>query len=198
MTQPVLQVIVGSTRPGRAGKAIADWFVDRARGHGGFDVEVVDLAEVDLPLLDEPEHPRLQHYTHEHTKRWSEIVSRGDAFVMVTPEYNHSFPATLKNALDYLHVEWAHKPVGFVSYGGVSGGTRAVLGLKQVAATLRMVPVVDAVNVPFFTQFVRDGRFLPNDVTDDAADTMLDELRDYADALQLVRSRRGREAGRAA
>ena len=194
MTKPVLQVIVGSTRPGRAGLPIGTWFADRARAHGGFEVELVDLAQVGLPFLDEPHHPRLQRYVHEHTKRWSATVSRADAVVVVTPEYNHSFPATLKNAIDYLHVEWQHKPVGFVSYGGVSAGTRAVAALKSVLTTLKMVPVVEAVNIPFFAQFLTDGEFRPNDVTEAAADAMLDELAGYAEALRPMRESRAEQA----
>ena len=139
---PRLTIIIGSTRPGRAGLPIATWFADRARSHGGFDVAVVDLAELDLPLLDEPEHPRLRRYVHEHTKAWSACVDAADAVVMVTPEYNHGYPAALKNAIDYLHEEWQDKPVAFVSYGGISAGTRAVQQLKQVVTTLKMLPVV--------------------------------------------------------
>jgi NAD(P)H-dependent FMN reductase len=128
---PKLHVILASTRPGRAGEPIADWFVERAAAHGAFDVELVDLAEVALPFMDEPNHPRLRRYTHEHTKAWSARVDSADAFVFVTPEYNYGLTAPLKNAIDYLHFEWQHKPVGFVSYGGVAAGTRAVQMLKQ-------------------------------------------------------------------
>src|SRR4051794_37691276 len=120
---PVLQTIVVSTRPGRAGLPVAQWFHDYARQHGKFAAELVDLAEVDLPLFDEPSHPRLRHYQHDHTRQWSARVARADAFVFVTPEYNHATPPSLVNAIDYLVHEWAYKPVGFVSYGGVSGGT---------------------------------------------------------------------------
>ena len=112
MSNPRLQVIIGSTRPGRVGPVIAAWFADRARGYGGFEVELVDLAEVNLPLLDEPNHPRLAQYQHEHTKRWSEIVTRGDAYAFVVPEYNHSMNAAVKNAIDFLHHEWHYTPVG--------------------------------------------------------------------------------------
>ena len=107
---PTLTIIVGSTRPGRAGQPIAEWFADRARTHAGFDVEVADLAEIGLPLLDEPNHPRLEQYTKQHTKDWSAIVDRADAVVFVTPEYNYGYPAALKNAIDFLHREWQDKP----------------------------------------------------------------------------------------
>ncbi len=136
-----LQVVIVSTRPGRAGKPIADWFVGEAERDGRFDIEVTDLAELALPPLDEPHHPRSRDYVHEHTRAWSRTVEESDAFVLVMPEYNHGFSASIKNALDYLHDEWAHKPVGFVSYGGISAGMRAVQMLKPVLSCLRMVPV---------------------------------------------------------
>ena len=174
---PRLSIIIGSTRPGRAGLPIADWFSDRARQHGGFEIDVVDLAELNLPMLDEPNHPRLRQYTHQHTKDWSARVAGSDAFVIVTPEYNHGYSAALKNAIDYLHHEWHYKPVGFVSYGGVAAGTRAMQQLKQVVTALRMLPLTDAVNIPFHTQFLDDdGRVQANEVMEQAADVMVDEL----------------------
>ena len=186
---PNLTIIVGSTRPGRAGAPIAQWFAARAKDHGGFDVTVVDLAELGLPLLDEPNHPRLGQYTQQHTKDWSAIVDAADAFVIVTPEYNYGYPASVKNAIDYLHREWQHKPVGFVSYGGVAAGTRAVQQLKQVVTTLRMLPVTDSVNIPFYNQFLdSDGVFQPNAVLEQAADAMLDELVRTEAALRPLRS----------
>jgi NAD(P)H-dependent FMN reductase len=185
---PVLQVITASTRPGRRGIAVARWLSRVAQEHGGFDVELVDLAEVGLPVFDEPNHPRMQRYTHQHTKDWSATVSRGDAFVFVTPEYNHSFPASLKNALDFLSLEWADKPAGLVSYGGVSAGLRAAAALKPVLAALRVVPVVEAVSVPFFTQFLtEDDEFVPNAELEAGAKAMLDELARLTPALQRLR-----------
>src|SRR5690606_6014283 len=130
--RPRLQIIVSSTRPGRIGLPIAEWFASEATAHDTFEVDFADLAEIGLPLLDEPHHPRLGNYQHDHTKAWSERVAAADAFALVTPEYNHGFPAPLKNALDFLYREWNHKPVGFVSYGGVAAGTRAVALLKPV------------------------------------------------------------------
>ena len=185
---PTLTVIVGSTRPGRAGAPIAEWFAERARVHGGFDVEVADLAEIGLPLLDEPNHPRLGQYTKQHTKDWSAIIDRADAVVFVTPEYNYGYPATIKNAIDFLHREWRDKPVGFVSYGGVAAGTRAVQQLKQVVTTLRMVPVFDSVNIPFHVQLLSDGKFAASDLLNQSADTMLDELLRLEAALHPLRT----------
>jgi NAD(P)H-dependent FMN reductase len=184
-----LQVIVASTRDERKGPIVAAWFLQQALRHAGFEVEVVDLADVDLPLFDEPRHPRLRQYEHEHTRRWSAIVDRADAFVFVTPEYNHGTPPSLLNALDFLVHEWAYKPVGFVSYGGASSGLRGVQMTKQVVAALRMVPVVEAVALPFFTQYVdaETGAFAPGAVQDQAATAMLDELLKWATALKPMR-----------
>ncbi len=185
---PSLTIIIGSTRPGRAGLPIAQWFADRAREHGHFDISVVDLADLNLPLLDEPNHPSLHQYVHEHTRGWSERVEAADAFVFVTPEYNHGYPAALKNAIDYLHREWKDKPVGFVSYGGVAAGTRAVQQLKQVVTALKMLPVVESVNIPFHRQFLdEDGRLRANEVMGRAADAMLDELARVERALRTLR-----------
>lgn len=188
MDKPLLQVVVASTRPGRVGLPVAEWFRDRAVAHGAFDVELVDLAKVNLPFFDEPHHPRLRQYVHEHTRAWSATVERADAFVFVTPEYNYGFPAPLKNALDYLHHEWAYKPAGFVSYGGVAAGTRAVQMLKQVVTTLKMLPVTEAVAIPFISQLLdEEQRVRPNDVMTAAADTMLTELARLSATLQALR-----------
>lgn len=184
-----LQVIVASTREGRQGPAVGAWFERLARAHGGFDVRVVDLAEVDLPMFDEPGHPRFGKYEREHTREWSRTVDAADAFVVVTPEYDHVPPASLLNALQYLVREWAYKPVGFVSYGGVSAGTRGVQVTKQAALALRMVPVPEAVAVPFFAQHLdqETGIFDPGEVQERAGIAMLDELLKLAGALRPLR-----------
>jgi NAD(P)H-dependent FMN reductase len=189
VSRPVLQIIAASTRPGRRGIAVARWVQQLARAHGGFDVELVDLAEVALPVFDEPNHPRLRQYVHQHTKDWSATVDRADAYVFVFPEYNHSFPASLKNALDYLSAEWADKPAGLVTYGGVSAGLRAAAALKPVLAALRVVPVVEAVSVPFFAQFLtEDDEFVPNAELEAGGKAMLDELARLAPALRRLRT----------
>lgn len=188
MSRPVLQVIAASTRPGRKGIAVARWVAARAEAHGGFDVELVDLADAGLPVLDEPNHPRLGQYTQQHTKDWSATVSRADAFVFVFPEYNHSIPGALKNALDFLFHEWADKAAGLVSYGGVSAGTRAAAALKPVLGALRMVPVVEAATIPFFTQFIdEDEEFVGNAELETGATAMLDEIARLTRGLQTVR-----------
>jgi NAD(P)H-dependent FMN reductase len=182
-----LLVIVGSTRPGRVGRPIADWVVERAAEHGGFEVDLADLAELDLPLFDEPAHPATGQYTHQHTKDWSARVAAADAVVLVMPEYNHSYNAALKNAIDYLNKEWAYKPVGLVSYGGVSGGLRAVQALKPVLTALRMTVVTDAVTIPMVRTMIRDGAFEPNDIVEASVKPMLDELVKLATVLGQLR-----------
>lgn len=182
--------MIASTRPVRAGEAVGRWFEHEARRHGGFEVEVVDLARLALPLLDEPHHPRLARYQHEHTRRWSEIVSRADAFAFVHPEYNHSFTAPLKNAIDFLHHEWAYKPVGLVSYGGVAGGTRAVQALKPVLVVLRMAPASTGVIIPFVSERIEEGGFRASEELEQAAAQMLDELCELERALRGLRRAR--------
>jgi NAD(P)H-dependent FMN reductase len=188
VSKPVLQIVIASTRPGRVGLPVAQWFEQAAIAHGGFEVEVIDLAEINLPFLDEPNHPRLRQYVHQHTKDWSAVIERGDAYVFVMPEYNFGFNAVLKNAIDFLNQEWHHKPVGFVSYGGISAGTRAVQMLKQVLTGVKLVPVFTAVNIPFVAQFLdEDKKLQPNDIMTTAATTMLDELLPLATALESLR-----------
>jgi NAD(P)H-dependent FMN reductase len=190
VTNPTLQIIIASTRPGRVGPAVADWFYDRAVKNGSFEVELIDLAEVNLPMFDEPKHPRFGEYVHQHTRDWSATIGRGDAYVFVLPEYNYGFNAALKNAIDYLNREWQYKPLGFVSYGGVSAGTRAVQMLKQVVTGLKMVPMTEAVHIPFVQQFLDDKRVLePNEIMDDSAAALLTELARWTSATAPLRSR---------
>lgn len=184
-----LEIVIASTRPGRVGLPIAQWFTGEAERFGKFATSVADLAEINLPFLDEPNHPRLQQYTKDHTKTWSKRVGQADAFVFVTPEYNYSAPATLINALDYLHKEWQYKPVAFVSYGGISAGTRSVQHIKSVVTTLKMVPLFEAVNIPFVaTHMNDDGSFEATDQHITAAHTMLSELYRWAEALKPMRA----------
>jgi NAD(P)H-dependent FMN reductase len=184
-----LQVITVSTRQGRLGDAVGRWFVPLASRHGAFSVESIDLADVNLPLFDEPHHPRLRKYEHEHTKAWSATVSRADAYVFVSPEYNYGTPPSLSNALDYLSHEWAYKPVGFVSYGGVSGGTRAVQMTKQIVTTLKMMPIPEAVSIPFFAKQIDQATntFVGNPGLETSAQAMLTELARWAAALKPLR-----------
>jgi NAD(P)H-dependent FMN reductase len=188
-TPPRLLIVIGSTRPGRLGLPIAEWFRDRAIAHGGFVVDVADLADLNLPLLDEPNHPRLYDYTQPHTVQWSVQVAAADAFVFVTPEYNHGYTAPLKNAIDYLHREWQYKPVGFVSYGGVSGGIRAVQALKSVVSVLKMMPIPEGVPIPFVTRLLdENGLVQATETMEQGADVMLNELLRWVGALRSLRT----------
>ena len=184
-----LKIIIGSTRPGSRGKIIGSWVAEKAKQIPEVQVELLDLAVINLPFLDEPAHPRLRKYQHEHTKDWSNTIASADALIVVTAEYNYGFPAPLKNAIDYLHHEWAYKPVGLVSYGGVAAGTRAVQMLKLVLTALRMVPVVESVNIPYFAKYF-DGndRFNPDDSLQKSADAMLAELLHWTSTLRGMRS----------
>lgn len=182
-----LHIIVGSTRPGRAGAPVAAWFRDIATAHGAFEVTVVDLLEWGLPMLSEPHHPRLGRYTQELTRRFSETIDAADAFVIVTPEYNYGYTAPVKNALDHLYREWNDKAVGFVGYGGAGGAARAVQMLKQVVTTLKMTPIFEAVYIPFVQTLIDDDRFQATDAMAAAAGQLLDELARVSQALSSLR-----------
>jgi NAD(P)H-dependent FMN reductase len=185
---PKLYVITVSTRPGRAGVPLSNWILDRARAHGGFDVELVDLKDENLPMFDEPRHPRLRNYEHEHTRRWSAKIDAADAFIFVTPEYDHGTPPSLINALIYLVQEWAHKPVGFVSYGGPAGGTRAVQMVKPMMASLKLVVLLESVMAPLFTHSIdAEGVFRASELQETQARAMLDALLKWTTALAPMR-----------
>jgi NAD(P)H-dependent FMN reductase len=187
-----LGVIVGSVREGRAGLPIAHWFVERARAHGGFDVSLIDLKEMRLPLVEEPNHPRLRQYQHDTTRAWSAVVTPLDAFVFVTAEYNHSTPPALVNALDHLHHEWSYKAAGLVSYGGISGGLRGAQMLKLTLLSLKMVPITEAVPIPFYAQMMdkESGTFKGSETLEKGVVAMLDELKRWDAALAALRPSR--------
>lgn len=184
----LLKIVIGSTRPGRKGPAVAAWAAQVAKAHGGFDVELVDLADFDLPLLDEAAHPAQQKYEHEHTKRWSAAMEPADAVVFVTPEYDYFPPAALLNAVQALHKEWRYKPAGVVSYGGITGGMRSSGQLKTLLGGLAMAAIPQGVSLPFFGESIgEDGTFNPSDRADNQANAMLDELVKWAGALKGMR-----------
>jgi NAD(P)H-dependent FMN reductase len=183
-----LNIIVGSTRPGRAGPAIAPWLTEAARDHGLFDVALVDLADFHLPLLDEAAHPMAQQYVHEHTKRWSASVASADAFVFLTPEYDYFAPAALVNAIQVLMREWFYKPAGVVSYGGISGGLRSAQVLRQLLGNVNVHALPQVVPVPMFAQFIGDdGAFRPTEPMKGGVKAMLDELHTWATPLKTMR-----------
>ena len=182
-----LLVIIASTRPGRLGLPIANWAISEIEKDGDFEVDVADLALMDLPLLDEPEHPFHRKYTKPHTIAWSKRVDAADAILIVTPEYNYSMPGSLKNAIDFLFHEWNYKPVAFVSYGGMSGGVRSVQMAKQVVTTLKMVPLSEAVNIQMVPKYIHDGQFVPDETHVASLKKVLGELTRWASALRAMR-----------
>ncbi|MFD2079425.1 NAD(P)H-dependent FMN reductase [Actinopolymorpha cephalotaxi] len=196
-TKPLrILVLVCSTRPGALGPVIGEWLTrTMAPTAAEHFVELVpvSLADVDLPFLDEEEHPSTGIYRNEHTRRWSAIVGAADGFVVVTPEYNYGMPATLKNALDYLSGEWAWKPVGFVSYGNTSAGTRSVQHAKQVVTTLRLVPLGATLAIRI-GEAVENDRLRPDAYRDQAAVQLLEELVRVSHALRPLREREQNEA----
>lgn len=183
-----LKIISSTVRPGRKGPIIAKWVAGLLKDQTDFAVEVLDLGEVNLPMMNEPNHPAMRQYTQEHTKQWSALIDSADAFIIVTGEYNYNYPAPLRNALDYVFHEWAYKPAGIVSYGGISGGTRAANSLKNDLATLKIVAVQEAVNIPFFSTFINDeAEFIPSESAQRAAATMLKELLRWTNGLKTIR-----------
>lgn len=174
-TRPVLQVIICSTRPGRVGEAIAKRVYAEIENNEFFDVELVDLADFNLPVFNEPMQPFTRQYEHEHTKKWAASVERAGAFIFVMPEYNHSFSGGLKNAIDYLYHEWRYKPVGLVSYGGTSMEIRATLQLKPILAQLKLIHAAD-VHVSLLATPVVDGVFEPAEMFAGSVQHMVNEL----------------------
>lgn len=188
MSTKRLTVITASTRPGRVGRQIADWFTAVAVEHAEFEVRLADLAEIDLPFHDEPDAAvEGNPYQHEHTQRWSEMIGASDAFVIVMPEYNRGYSAPLKNALDYLYNEWNDKPVGFVSYGMSSAGMRAVEQIKPVVGALKMIPIADSVSIHLRQALDADGALTADSRRDGAARGMVDELYRLTAALATLR-----------
>lgn len=191
MSKPRLHIVIASTRPGRIGPAVGEWFKEFSDAMGLFDARLVDLADFDLPVYDEAVHPKMQQYQHAHTKRWAESVAAADAYVFVTPEYNSNPPPALVNALNYVYSEWNYKPCGFVSYGGVSGGLRAVEAVKTLVTTLKMMPMLEGVMAPMaWEQLDEQGNFQSNALIDDSAQSLLKELRLWGDGLKAMREQK--------
>jgi len=183
-----LKIITSTTREGRKGIFVANWITEYVQNDKDFEVQLLDLAEINLPFMDEPNHPSLGEYVHQHTKEWSKTIASADAFIIVLGEYNFGYPAPIKNALDYLHKEWKYKPVALVSYGGISGGLRSTQMLKQVLTSLGMMPIVEQVALPFFAEKINEeGKFISDDRIHRAADKMLEELKKWSRALKSLR-----------
>lgn len=184
-----LIIISATVRPGRKGPVIGSWITEIAKASGNFDVEYIDLGELALPMMDEPNHPAMQKYEHAHTRNWSAKIDRVDAFIFVTGEYDFGYPAPLRNALEYLDKEWGYKAAGIVSYGGVSAGTRAANALKNDLATFKVVPLYEMVNIPFFTEWIDENNiFKPSDISVKAAEAMLKELVRWTKGLKTIKA----------
>ena len=184
-----IKIITGSTRPGRFNIQPASWITGIAKARKDIEVELLDLAEINLPLLDEPMPPSQNKYSKEHTKKWSAKIAEADGFVFVTPEYNHSTSAALKNAIDYLFFEWHFKPVSFVSYGSLAGGSRAVEHLRGVVAEIKMYDLREQIMLPNYWENLNEkGEYKFNDKQKENAGAMLDVLVFWAKKMKEARS----------
>ena len=182
-----LNVITVSTRPGRVGPAVAKWVHERAVAHGGFEAAAVDIAEYNLPIYDEPKHPRMHDYQHAHTKAWAESVASADAFVFVSPEYNYFAPPSFVNAVDFLYDEWSYKVAGIVTYGGPLSGARAAQMEKLLLTSVKVMTIPEGVGVPMVATHIKDGVFTPPEVLEPSLKSMLDELVKWAGPLKALR-----------
>lgn len=187
LSTPLIQIILGSTRQGRNGEKVAHWFRDIAAKRDDIRVELVDLSDYALPLFDEPVSPKQRIGQHPEIHRWANKISEADGYVIVTPEYNHGYPAALKSALDHLFYEWNDKPVAFVGYGGPGAGIRAVEQLRQVVVELLMHPTRNQVMLPMVFTAFDDAGNIRDESLNDAADLLLDELAPWAELLQSRR-----------
>lgn len=179
-------IIIGSTRPGRNGEAVAKWVYEISKKRTDAEFELVDIADYNLPLLDEPYPAMMHQYTKDHTKVWSAKISEFDGFIFVTPEYNHSTSGALKNAIDYLSLEWNNKAAAFVSYGS-AGGVRAVEHLRLIAGELQMADVRSQVSLSLFTDFVNMSEFKPADLHEASLVSLLDQVIAWSNALKILR-----------
>ena len=170
-----IAIIIGSTRPGRKGAAVAKWAYEIAQKRSDAEFELVDIKDFNLPLLDEPMPPIMGQYTHDHTKRWSEKIASFDGYVFVTPEYNHATSAALKNAIDFLYAEWVNKAAGFIGYGGASGA-RAVESLRLIMGELQVATVRAQVGLSMFTDFENFSVFKPAPMQEKYVHVMLDQV----------------------
>lgn len=185
----LVKVILGSTRPNRFGEQVAQWIMDLTKNSNNKVVyELIDLKEVNLPLLDEPIPAIHGQYSQSHTKAWAKIVDEADGFVIITAEYNFSIPAALKNAIDFLAAEWRYKPVAFVSYGASAGGARAVEHLRSSIANVGMFDLREQVLIPnYWEQLNKNGRFVPNQIQIEAAEKVIERIGFWSTFLKPAR-----------
>ncbi len=185
-----LKILTGSVRPGRFNDQPVHWIYNLAKKRTDIAVELLDLSKIHLPLLDEPVPPSMHQYSQEHTKQWSTLVESADAFIMVTPEYNHSTSAALKNAIDYLFSEWHYKPVSFVSYGSLAGGSRAVEHLRQIAAEVRLYDLREQILLPnYWENLDAQGNYQFNERHEKSANEIIDQLTFWGEVLKEARAK---------
>jgi NAD(P)H-dependent FMN reductase len=181
-----IAIILGSTRPGRNGKAVADWVTDKTAERTAANYELVDLADHPLPHIDEATPPTMGQYAGEHTKAWAKKIGSYDGFIFVTPEYNHSTSGVLKNAIDYLYAEWNNKAAAFVSYGSL-GGARAIEHLRAILSELQVAHVRQQLSFSMFTDFENFSTFAPGPQHAEAAVVLFDQLESWSEAMKTVR-----------
>jgi NAD(P)H-dependent FMN reductase len=184
-----LKIISSTVRPGRKGSIVGRWITELAQKHESFEAEFLDLGEINLPLMNETIHPMMRQYEHEHTKQWSAKIEEADAFIFVTAEYDYSYPASLKNALEYLLHEWAYKPAGIISYSiGGFAGVRAAHSLKTDLLSLRTVTLAESVNIPLSDQFINEeGAFTANEQLLKSSEIMLTQLARWTKGLKSIK-----------
>lgn len=183
-----IKVLTGSTRPGRFNIQPAQWIYEIAKGNKDIEAELVDLQEVGLPFYDEPIPASQGKYANEHTKAWSKKIGEADGFIFVTPEYNHSYSAVLKNAIDYLYSEWNFKPVSFISYGALPGGSRAVEHLRGVAGELKMYDLREQLIIPNYWEHLTDGKYQFTEQQKNTAELMIVSLLFWAKHMKVARA----------
>jgi NAD(P)H-dependent FMN reductase len=181
-----IAIILGSTRPDRKGADVADWVYKKAAGRDA-SYDLIDLRDVDLPLLDEGMPPSFGQYEHDHTKRWAETIDQYDGYVFVTPEYNHSTSGALKNAIDFVYAEWNNKACAFVGYGSL-GGARAIEHLRGIASELQIAHVRQQVSLSLFEDWKDFQDFQPGPQHEEALDTLFDQVESWAAALRTART----------
>jgi len=183
-----IKIITGSVRPGRFNIQPATWIYEIAKKRSTIEVELLDLLEVKLPFLDEPIPPSQKQYSKEHTKRWSKMIDEADGFIFVTPEYNHGVSPVLKNAIDYLFYEWHYKPVSFISYGSLAGGSRSVEHLRGISAEIKMYDLREQIMLPNYWEHVdENGKYEFNKQHEKSASDMLDTLIFWAKKMKEAR-----------
>ncbi|WP_326906767.1 NADPH-dependent FMN reductase [Sedimentibacter sp. MB31-C6] len=183
-----IAIIIGSTRPGRIGESVGKWVYNLSKNRKDAEFELIDVADYNLPLYDEPLPAGMQQYSKNHTKIWSSKINEFDGYIFVTAEYNHSVPGALKNAIDFLAAEWNNKAAGFVSYGS-AGGARAVEHLRQIAGELQMADVRAQVMLSLFTDFVNMSEFKPDPRHEEEISILLEQVISWSNALKTVRSK---------